>query len=70
MLVQITLSSAILPTAIGGMREWLDRNGYPDARFETAAPGTDDKVRVEVEFGSVRPAMGFCRAFDPLAAAA
>jgi len=70
MLVQITVSPAILPTAIGAMREWLDRSGCPDTRFETATPGTDDKGPINVEFGNVRPAIGFCRAFDPLAAAA
>src|SRR5688572_6691405 len=36
MLVHVTVGRAAFANALGAMREWLDRNGCPEVRFETA----------------------------------
>jgi hypothetical protein len=43
------------------MRLWLDQNGNPDVRFETATDGTG--ILISVEFGAVDAADAFERRF-------
>ena len=66
MLVQIPVSQTAVPNAVVAMREWLDRNGCPETRFETGSAETD-AIMIRVEFRTVRPAIAFCQAFDPIA---
>jgi hypothetical protein len=68
MRVRIYASRAEFGDTLGSMREWLDRNQCPVARFETAAEG--DLIQVSIEFASEISANAFQQEFEHLRATA
>jgi hypothetical protein len=60
--VQIRVSRAAFADTLGAMRDWLDRNGRPLVRFETASE--DHTILVKIQFDDDALAEGFRQDFD------
>jgi hypothetical protein len=46
--VQVRVSRAVFDETLAAMRDWLDRNNRPLARFETETD--DDNILINVQF--------------------
>jgi hypothetical protein len=46
--VQVRVSRAVFDETLAAMRDWLDRNNRPLARFETKTD--DDNILINVQF--------------------
>ena len=60
--VQLHISRAVFADTLGAMRDWLDRNGRPLVRFETASDG--DAISVKVQFEDDALAEAFRQHFE------
>jgi len=47
-IVEVRSERAAFPRTLGAMREWLDRNGRPLVRFETATDDSSSIITVNV----------------------
>jgi hypothetical protein len=61
MRVEISISRDTLAATFSAMREWLDSQGWPDVRFETATVGK--LLQIAIELKNPALAREFERAF-------
>lgn len=60
---RLTVSRAAFGDTMGAIRSWLDANGGPLVRFETASDG--DAIEIKLEFPDEAFADAFRREFSP-----
>jgi len=63
-IVEVRSERAAFPRTLGAMREWLDRNGRPLVRFETATDDSSGIITVDVQFDSDDLAELFRQSFE------